>query len=323
MPKSFNEIHVEIADITGEDSSAYLTRFKRWINDTFDLVSVKSSQKILETFSDITTATSTSIYDLPQNFGKLLSATIINSGGDVVASPQVVEDSIFWDKLQRLNTGTSDFTQYVYQIGQDLHVYPTFGSSGDTIRLRHREVAIHMTEDDYTTGTISAATNANATVTGASTLWTSQNPVRNHWIKFTVGSGEGDNRWYKVSAFASDTSITLESPYLGTTFTGASLSYILAQIPQLAASYHNLLVYRPLALYYDHIENISQAERYWRRYDGGNEAGLSKEVGGMLRDLIDTESGMSEGTYYPPQGSQRLANAEEQALFNITGESWL
>lgn len=70
------------------------------------------------------------------------------------------------------------------------------------------------TNANYSTGTITA-TNGSATVTGSSTVWnTSTNAEAGEYIKLP------DGKWYKITAIASDTSLTIELAYQGSTLAG-------------------------------------------------------------------------------------------------------
>lgn len=67
---------------------------------------------------------------------------------------------------------------------------------------------------NYTTGTISVTTDS-ATVTGSSTVWaTSTNAVAGEYIKLP------DGKWYKIISIASNTSLTIETNYQGSTVSG-------------------------------------------------------------------------------------------------------
>lgn len=70
------------------------------------------------------------------------------------------------------------------------------------------------TNANYTTGTITA-TNASATVTGSGTSWnTVTNAAVGEYIQLP------DDKWYKITAIASDTSLTIERTYQGSTLAG-------------------------------------------------------------------------------------------------------
>lgn len=72
------------------------------------------------------------------------------------------------------------------------------------------------TNSNYTTGTISV-TNGSPTVTGSGTSWsTTTNAEAGEYIKLP------DSKWYKILSIGSDTSITIEISYQGSTLAGQS-----------------------------------------------------------------------------------------------------
>lgn len=72
------------------------------------------------------------------------------------------------------------------------------------------------TNANYTTGTISV-TNGSATVTGSGTSWnTTTNAEADEYIQLP------DSKWYKITAIAGDTSLTIEVDYQGSTVSGQS-----------------------------------------------------------------------------------------------------
>lgn len=72
------------------------------------------------------------------------------------------------------------------------------------------------TNTNYSTGTITV-TNGSATIAGSSTVWnTSTNAIAGEYIKLP------DGKWYKISSIASNTSLTIERTYQGSTLSGQS-----------------------------------------------------------------------------------------------------
>lgn len=70
------------------------------------------------------------------------------------------------------------------------------------------------TNANYTTGTLSV-TNGSATVTGSGTTWaTTTNAEVGEYIKLP------DSKWYKITAIGSNTSLTIEKTYAGSTLSG-------------------------------------------------------------------------------------------------------
>ena len=93
------------------------------------------------------------------------------------------------------------------------------------------------TIDDYTTGTV-AVTNGSKTVTGTSTVFTAAMGGR----KFRVGS---ENAWYDIDTRDSNTQLTLQQDYQGTTASGSTYT-IFQDEYKLEATVHKLLDIRQI-----------------------------------------------------------------------------
>lgn len=316
--KSFEEIQTEIQDRTGDDSSSTLTKIKRWINDTQRIVLSSQEWSFLEKINEIDTVNGQDTYELPNDLGRLMTLAIID--GDISYIPQQVDDPQFWEYLQGLDIGNSDVTEYFYSQGNDLLIWPPYDTAGNKIRYRYRQKAIDMTLDDYNTGTITSISNGATTVEGSSTSWTSRQPAVNQYIKID----EGDQHWYPVSSITDDDTLELEKPYQGSTISSASSSYTLAEMPVLPSEFHDILTLRPLALYYEMIEDQSRAERYWFQFDGGESAGLNTVTGGRLKQLTKFDSGTTSAKYLKNQRDVQPLTSEERTLAQgIDGENWI
>lgn len=314
--KSYQEIYTELQDITGETSTAQLTIFKRWINDTDKLVSAKAPFLSLETTDTKTTVASQEAYQIPNTIQKVRSVKITLSGGTIYR-PRPVEDPRYWNYLQAMRTGDSDYTRFFMKQGNQILLWPTPATAGSTIEIRGTRILRDMSLVDYTTGTVAAATNADETVTGGSTSWAT-NAVGNYLrIDYTYG----DFRWYEISSITSTTELELVKPFEGTTFTGQSETYTIGEFSYIPGEYHPLLFYRPMALYYAHLEDTINSERYWRMYDGGKEAGLSQLTGGMLKNMMSEELSRNEGIYVEPLHTEELSIEDFAIPDNINIES--
>lgn len=95
-----------------------------------------------------------------------------------------------------------------------------------------------------------------ATVTGSGTSWlsnyiTTAGNVQNLNLWIRLASPLGDNNWYQIQSIESNTSLTLLNPYQGPTATGAS--YVIGQMPLLLEDFHDLVIMRPLIIYFSTI----------------------------------------------------------------------
>lgn len=313
--KSFQELYTELQDQSGDDSSGQLTIFKRHINDTQSIVLGDHPWKFLEKTRNITTVANTSRYALQADVRKIMTV-VTSPDGTTKYRPQPVEDHDFWEYLQSLQTGASDIPEYYYQEGNDLLLYPAYSTVSHTITVRYRQRVIEMSRANYTTGTITTATNGDETIVGSTTAWTGRVPLGEQWLR--IDQTAGDYRWYRIETITDATNLELEAKYLGTSIAAGTSTYTIGEFPMMPGEYHNLCFYRPMALYYSKMEDTNMANYYWDLYDGGYEAGRSRKPGGMLKKMMVEQEGMLDARSFPPQGSDRSDSPEDLAREDLS-----
>lgn len=134
-------------------------------------------------------------------------------------------DELYEDLLNRVRaqTGVTATTQqakrYINIALHDIHI-----GNGEKFPWAERE-AILVTQDDYSTGTLSVD-KGGTTLTGSSTLWNTNNDfsVANMRVggKIVINGGV---EVYLISAVASDTSATISSAFTQTDVSGGSYVY--------------------------------------------------------------------------------------------------
>jgi hypothetical protein len=124
--------------------------------------------------------------------------------------------------LYRGNDGTGAMTAITLGNGSSLNAsnFIDWTVSNGTLLVVDRSSRIQKyrgsTNANYSTGTISV-TNGSSTVTGSGTSWnTTTNAEAGEYIKLP------DGKWYKISSIGSNTSITIEVSYQGSTLSGQS-----------------------------------------------------------------------------------------------------
>ena len=145
-------------------------------------------------------------------------------------------------------------------------------TAGNTITFNYQRRVTDLTINDYTTGTVSA-TQGSYTITGSGTGFLANYLASagsvlplNLWIK--IASPSGDGNWYQISSIQSATSLTLVNTYQGANTTGAT--YVIGQMPLLLEDFHDLLVYRPLKIYFSSINpQPEKAKEFSDLYDLG------------------------------------------------------
>lgn len=148
------------------------------------------------------------------------------------------------------------------------------------------------------TATIEVSSSSGGTiVTGSGTTWTSA--MAGRYVQINASTG-GDNAWYKIESVLSTTHLALSTPYAGADISAGSATYTIGQVSPIPEAYQIAPVYRAVALYWQEKGESEKANNYWRQYDGGVEAGLSSNYGGIVGQMLDSEGGTVEGAYIPP-----------------------
>lgn len=123
----------------------------------------------------------------------------------------------------REQTGVTATTEIAKRLIQTAH-YDIYIGSGEKFHWAERRGTI-LTHPEYTTGTVTA-TIGSGTLTGASTLWNTNN---DHGVKNMRAGGKvtiaGSDEVYQVTAVASDTSATISPNYIGETDSELSYRY--------------------------------------------------------------------------------------------------
>lgn len=145
-------------------------------------------------------------------------------------------------------------------------------TAGNIITFNYQKRVPDLSLADYSIGTVTATVDS-LTITGSGTSWlTAFSPTAgnvellNLWIRIPTPSGDGE--WYQIASIDSATQITLMQPYQGNTVAGAS--YTIGQMPVLLEDFHDLVVYRPLMIYFSSIQkDIEKAEQFKTLYEEG------------------------------------------------------
>ncbi len=157
-----------------------------------------------------------------------------------------------------------------------------------------------MSIADYTAGSIVSIANGGTALVGTGTVWTADMIGRYIQITNTTAANGGDGFWYQIGGWTDATHITLTKPYEGTSISAGTAVYIIGQCAVIPEAYDIAVIYRSSALYWQDKGNTVKSERFWRMYDGGLEAGLSKDYGGIISEMLANEGETEEGAYMSP-----------------------
>jgi hypothetical protein len=211
-------------------------------------------------------------YPLPYNFSQLKDITITQ--GSLKWTPTEIFTREDWDRMN-VFPYYSDMPKNFFIYNGQIGIWPIPASGANTLTFNYKIRVPDLTFADWTTGTVTM-TNGSYTVVpdSATGLLANYLPSAgsvinlNLWLKATAPNG--DNNWYRISSIESDTSLTLVNTYQGGTKAGCS--YTIGQMPLLLEDYHDLLVYRPLMIYFSTIvDNPNKRKEFAEMYQMGIE----------------------------------------------------
>ncbi len=211
-------------------------------------------------------------YALPPNYSKMKNVTITQ--GNLQWPMQEILTRQEWDRLNVMPYYANiPVYFYIYPGGDhggQVGIWPIPSTTNNVLNFAYKYRVPDLSIADYTTGTVSITTKLSAVTSSGATFTPTNNiQLESRWIQFTPSSTaatNGDNLWYQVSNVTSTSALTLYQPYQGTTLTGAA--YTIGQMPLLAEDFQDLLVYRPLMIYFSSInKDTDKAEQFKSLYE--------------------------------------------------------
>jgi len=241
---------------------------------------------------------------IPANMRRVTAVrSVVGSGTSAtIYLPKLVFDEQKWQLVLALRLGSNQYPYFVFQRGQKLLLNPIPSVTGtDTVLIGRRNIT-DVNIADYTTGTVSAIANGETTVTGSGTTWTTGMAGQYIRITQTAAANGGDGEWYEIASITNTTTLELVKPYAGTTIAAGSAAYRMGQITFEPEAYQMAPIYRACALFYQINQPMQpeQANRYWRLYDGGQEAGFSQIPAGLIGQMLEEAGETFDGHYISP-----------------------
>jgi hypothetical protein len=233
-------------------------------------------------------------YQMPRDFLWIKSITV--TVGSTVHPVLEEESQENWNVLN-MTTQSSTVPKYYFVrrrfglSGDEIGIYPVPSTAGYTITMIYESSDRDLAVDKYTTGTVTL-TAGSATVTGIGTVFTAAMVGR--YLKSTDVAGDG--MWYRIVSRSSNTDITLENVYEGTTLTG---NYQIAEAFNLPEDLQTLPIHYALYFYFS---------------GKGNEKKMSEHMGffnqgfavGKLRYGAKTRDPLLRGTRSSGRGSSPM-----------------
>lgn len=170
----------------------------------------------------------------------------------------IISSQRTWNIFNSITIQPSVFPQYIFPRRNDFGIWPipqTVYTVTFSYYLRDRDLLV----DDYSSGTITIP-NASTTLTGIGTAFTAAMVGRFFTVTETTNAGYG--WWYRISAYNSAASLTLENSWQDTTI-AAGVTYKIGQCPEIPEEGHIILADGVTADYYAGMRSDETKATWW------------------------------------------------------------
>jgi len=291
-----------------------------WNDSVKTICSIRSGKWwFLHTKKTAVTVADQQGYSIPAGIRKLIDIYV--TVGTTIYRPQPIYSPEAWNAILASDLGSADTASFYFVEDNKVLIEPKPASTAGTITFRGRKSVGDLTFDDDTVSVTDIANGAKAITIASGGLVS----MAGKYIRITsLATGvadKGDGLWYEIDSSASGTLITLVAPYEGTTLLGAGATAIVGEMSPIPEAYDMAAIYRTLALFYQINDPLHPRiyQTYWKLYDGGQEAGLSQLVGGLVGQMLESEGESIEGAYIPPSSGYGLENKWYEPRTQATG----
>lgn len=249
--------------LTNNPSSANLTLGDTFINQAYRQICGVRPWYWLEGTSTAVTVADQQAYSLPYDYDKMID--VYQTVGAYKYIPREIVSQDDWDRLNQQTSYESNYPQYWHIYAGQILFWPIPSTASQTITYNYRKNVVDLSIADYTTGTLSTA--GTTTITGSGTSWNAS--MIGKYLQVTptaTAATNGDGFFYKITAVASTTSLTIDKAYAGSNVTGAA--YIIGQVPAIVEAFQDAPVYKAAEIYFTTIEpEPNRAAMFKQMYD--------------------------------------------------------
>jgi len=224
---------------TKNSTAANLTYLDQVANDDYRHLCALMDWPFLERVRTLSTTASTQNTVLPYDCDLVREISVIPNGSTIRYTPKEVPNARYWDELN-LRSYVSDIPEFYFVRNGQLGLWPVPAQTGNTIYVSQKCRVIDLSVADYSTGTITTATNGGTTIVGSGTSWNASMVGRYINITYSNAANVGDGMWYEIAGVTNSTTLTLVRAYGGLTISAGSAAYTIGQMPLLPESFHDL-----------------------------------------------------------------------------------
>lgn len=285
---TFTQSRNLFGSLTLNTSSTNLTFGDTMINEGARVMLGTIPWPFLEKVGTEVSVASQQAYKLPGDLYRLID--VYYQVGSYKYNPTQVTSFDDWNRVNNPANMESDTATFYFIIGNELHFWPTPASNGNSIVYSYLTSRRDLSIADYTTGTITTATNGSRVITGNATAWSAG--MVGMWLRITAGAGAnlGDGLWYQVASVDSATQLTLVREYAGVSITAGSAAYILGDCSAIPEKYQIGPVYYAVAEYWRKNDKPSEADRFEQKFNEITQRLIADESTKTTSNVVDDGS---------------------------------
>lgn len=290
---TFQDSWAKFQAISGDPNATALIQAKQDINVGYHKINSAMARYFLrkQQFTDIVAGQQ--YYQQPVDSIRIMGMTTKLSNGREYPVRQM-RSEYEWRALNTVKQ-TANWATYYFVLGNDLvGIFPI--PSGDIaggIRFYYEVQDVDLTQDDYTTGTVTV-TQTGTTITGSGTSWTTSMIGRS--IQIQDGS---DGEFYEIMTVPTATSLTIKTPYLGPSESGVA-SYRIGQLFIFPGEFHDAPVDYSLSRYFEMKNNPQRAAYHLKRYQDASDDALQKYSSSSESSVITEQTEAINWWLVPP-----------------------
>lgn len=265
--KTYDTLLADVAKYTPLTVAANSPQIAEWVNDGIRYALGSHAWPFLEKTSTLASVASQQFYQLPYDYGQLISA--ITTIGTTQYVPIECPNREQWNILNTSTAITSDIPKYYIIFGNTIGFWPMPASNAGTYTFTYKKAVKDLSISDYSTGTIVSVANGGIAVVGSGTTWAVSMAGRYLQIAESNTANKGDGFWYQIASSASTTSITLTAPYGGTAISAGAATYTIGQMSVLPENYQSLPIWYATAEYWGTQREIQRYDYFRGKFDEG------------------------------------------------------
>lgn len=255
---TFQDQYEMAQELTGDYDATRLITFKRDINEGGAMFLNRLGRKFNKRYKTASLTADRQYYQFSMDVLRISKVRVQH--GSIWYTPALITSEEEWDRLNAYEVSGNYPTHYYIRGFNEVGLYPIPSTTvADALEISFEPQHIMLTQDDYTTGTITVTDGAVA-ITHSAAGFTPQMVGR--WMQVTDGT---DGKWYRVASYTSASQLNLENYYEG--ISGAGRTFRLGEVMNIPQGYHDAPVFYALEPYYLGKQDKASAADYAGRFE--------------------------------------------------------